>query len=206
MGGDQAGAHAGRSPGVEMDLHGVATAGHVLAAHRPVGAGGVFVVDRAEGGAVVLHAQAPPLAFGHHRLGHHHVPVELVADAGVHRWRPGGHCGAAGAGARDVLGVGVAGQHQDWGGGRQVARTDPIAAQAAAGAGEGIAGGTGGVGADAAAGLLGGAVGGGGRRSLLAAGRSDGGDCDAAQEGGQQEGGEAAAHGVGLRWGVRSGR
>ena len=66
-------------------------------------------------------------------MGHHQVPVVLVADAGVHRRvAVEGHRFAAGAGTGNALGVGMAGHHQD---GRVAAHrphADPVLAQGAA--------------------------------------------------------------------------
>ena len=131
---NQAGTDPVRAVGIEVDFQGIAAGGGMVAADAPVGAHLIAIHDGAKGRAVIADVETPLLAQGHRLDGDHHVPVELVADAGVHRrGAVAGHRFAGGAGATDVLGVGVAGQYQDGGGGADAAPADPVALQAAAG-------------------------------------------------------------------------
>jgi len=82
---DQSGPDSFGSVGVVVDLKGVATGRNVGLTHAPVGAGIIAVDDRAQGGVVEADRQAPLLAQTHHRLGGEQVPMELIANPGLHR-------------------------------------------------------------------------------------------------------------------------
>jgi len=139
QGGDHAGAHPIGAVGIEVDLEGVATGGGMASPLAPVGTRIIAIDDRALRRVVEADVQPPPQAERHHPAGHLQIPVELIADAWLHR--PGAmavHRLSGGAGACDPLGVSVTRQHQNRHINRQSPCTDPITLQTAAGPGERI--------------------------------------------------------------------
>ena len=120
-----------------MDLQGVAAGGGEGLAHAPVGAGIVAIGDIPHRRHIELDVEAAAAAQGHHGGCGAQIPVELVLDIGLHgRGAPQGHGGAGGASARNPLGIGMAGEHQDGGLRCQGLSADPVLGQGGPGAGE----------------------------------------------------------------------
>ena len=100
--------------GVVVNFEGVAASCHVTFPRTPVGAWVVVLVDGADVGIVEMNVESPlPAQLGNARC-RGDVPVGLVGHGGIHGCgTPYGNGVAGGTGTAHLLGVGMAGEHQD---------------------------------------------------------------------------------------------
>ncbi|MEN9388742.1 MAG: hypothetical protein RLZZ255_1718 [Cyanobacteriota bacterium] len=140
QGRDHAGTHPIGAVSVEVNFQGIATGRGMGLAHTPIGARVIAAVDGAHQRVIEADVEPALPAQIHHPPSHLKVPVELVADAGLHRRGTGKiHRGTGGSGTGDALGISVAGHHQNLHLAPQGAAAHPVALEAAAHTGERIA-------------------------------------------------------------------